>query len=156
MNTQLYTDKSFLARSINPRVLEGVGPTVIDQAISGASRKVDGFLSRRFKLPLLSFGDDIRLNVAEIAIWLTFKYKGGNPEGDSIIKDSYDEAMRWFELVATGKVNVDVVDSSPAATEEPNAPRAQARGARPRGFDRISDCGGRHGDGRGPWPDGSR
>lgn len=141
MAQTLYIDKAYLARNIAGGVLSSLGSTGQDQAIEAASEEADDYLAQRYTLPLVEWSGGLKARVADIAVWRGMKAKGFNPEGDAVIRIAYEDAIGWLKMVAAGKINPDVTDSSPGAVAQPSSPRASVRSARSRGLTSISDSG---------------
>src|SRR5262245_26310914 len=139
MAVTLYSDRSHLAQTIAPGALSRIKDATVDQAIEDASRLADSYFSQRYTLPLLSVGGDVKLRVTDIVVWYLLKGRVTAEPDLKIIRQSYEDAIRWLEQVAAGKVNPDVTDSSSGAAEQPRAPRARVTSATSRGFDSISD-----------------
>lgn len=92
-----------------------------------ASGFADGFIGKRHKLPLISWGDDLRGNTADLAHYRTMKDRGFDPAnpGDALIVESKKDAIAWLKMVASGEVELqDVVDSS--ATEHEASPLVES------------------------------
>lgn len=95
------------------------------KALDAANALADGYLGARFRLPLTSWGVDLTDKVVAIAAWRLMSLRGFDPEGgsDQVLRMSYEDAIRWFEHVAAGKV-VPVVGTSDA-TSTPGGPYVQ-------------------------------
>lgn len=152
MAVTTYTDKAHLTQTVAPGALSRMSPALVDQAIEDASRLADGYLSKRFTLPFIAVGGDVTLRVTGIAIWELLKGRVTTDNDIKLIRLPYEDAIKWFEAVAAGKINPDVTDSSSGATSQPQPPRAAARSASPRGFTSISDTGSCTGNTWDGWP----
>lgn len=120
-----YCDKADLKRvGVAAGTLDRAGTTAQDTAIEDASRFMDSFFRSRYTLPFSAVGGDVKVNCAAIACWYVMRALGFNPEGDSVIRTSYEDALSWLKGVASGTVNPDV--TSPGATGE-GAPTSRAR-----------------------------
>ena len=84
-----------------------------------ASEFADGYLASRFKLPLASWGTDLRIAVASVAAWTTLCMRGFNPDspGDSVIRQRRDDAEKWLDKVSRGSIVPGIVDSTPTTQE---------------------------------------
>lgn len=85
-----------------------------------ASGLADSYLAKRLVLPLVSWGDDLRSMVSDIARWRALKDRGFDPSnvGDGTIIQAKKDAMAWLALVSTGEVElVGATDSSPTVEE---------------------------------------
>ena len=133
---------------INPDALVDVEPTQKAAAIAAASDKMDGYLSSQFKLPLLTFGQDVRTCCAVLSGAHLLRVRGYNPEADPSVKETFDAQMQWLRDVARGIVRPQVVDSSPAAKLGVPSSQPRITSAASRGFSRMppgstfGDCGG--------------
>lgn len=84
--------------------------------ITAASGVVLGYVGKRFELPLISWGDDIRSAVAAIATFTLMKLRGFDPSNpaDQMVVKAYDDAIAWCRDVAKGLVEpVDIEDGTP-------------------------------------------
>lgn len=99
----------------------GISNADLDGTLLKRSVFADGYIGKRFLLPITAWGDDLRLAVAQLAAWdLMTTRVGMNPEAPSsmIWRDRRDEAIRWLEGVAAERIDpVGVVDSTPATIE---------------------------------------
>lgn len=94
-----------------------VATTDQDAALEAASRRADGQLTRRFTLPLLTWGEDLRQAVCDIAAYRLLKARGFNPSkggADSEqLRLGFEDALKWLKQVGDGAViPSDVQDSS--------------------------------------------
>lgn len=83
------------------------------KALDAANALADGYLAAKFKLPLTSWGEDLREAVVAIARFKLLVSRGFNPEGHAAeaIVDAKNDAIRWFEGISKGVVNPVVTDS---------------------------------------------
>lgn len=91
-----------------------------DIARATASSLVLSYMRKRFRLPLVSWSDDIKRATAHCARYDLICQRGFNPTagGDIAIRDSYLDAIKWLEQLAKGNVEPEaVVDSTPDAEE---------------------------------------
>lgn len=75
------------------------------------------YIKKRYALPLMQWGDDLRGAVVAIASWTLLCTRGANPANaaDVTVKERHDNALAWLRDVAKGLAElVDVVDSSAA------------------------------------------
>ncbi len=127
--TQYATIADLNAVGLSTAVTDGLGASapareaLLNANLIKRSVFADGYLggSGRYTLPLTAWGDDLRLAVCQLAAWdLMSVSRGFNPETPSgaMWMTRRDEAMRWLEGVAAGRVvPAGIVDSSPALTE---------------------------------------
>jgi phage gp36-like protein len=100
--------------------LAGVSTTIQDDALDAASSLADGYLVRRFTLPLSAWGDDLRRAVVHIAAWDLLCRRGFSPnrDADDVVQVRHDQAMRWLRDVSAGRVEPQgVTDASPTVTD---------------------------------------
>lgn len=87
----------------------------IESAINRASDEVDSYLRQAgYDLPLVSFGNNLRGKVLDIAIyWLASATVMLNTEDvrTNIAYLNYRWAVEWLEKVAAGKLRPDATDS---------------------------------------------
>lgn len=90
-----------------------------DAALAKASRDADGYLGKRFTLPLTAWGEDLGARVCAIAAYDLLSVRGMNPDGsDKHIADRNAEAVAWLAGVAAGRIEpAGIVDSTPAVHE---------------------------------------
>ncbi len=100
--------------------LADVSTTDQDAALDGASGIADGYLRKRYSLPLATYGDDLTTHVCSIAAWLILKTRGFNPEdpADAAIRMGYEDAIEWLESVAAGDIDPqNVTDATPTTAK---------------------------------------
>ena len=117
-----YATPSDLARlGVAAAALSDVPVPDQEAALDAASRLADSYLARRYRLPLVSWGDDLKRAVALIAAYDLIAVRGFAPEGaDEHLRLRYEDAIRWLEQVAKGEVEAQVEEA--AGTEEKGAP----------------------------------
>lgn len=85
-----------------------------------ASGEADSYVQKRKKLPLISWGADLKGATRRMSRYYAFGDRGfdpSNPADQAVVKQ-YTDAIAWLKQVASGEAElVDCVDSS-AATEE--------------------------------------
>lgn len=126
-----------------------------DAAARWASSIALGFVRKRKVLPLLSWGDDLKSAVGDLMAYKLMGKRGYSPTAgaNSVIRQSYDDAMAWLRDVSRGITElVDCIDS----TTTPNVDEAGplAAGDPIVSFDYQTRFGARGGgccgNGRGP------
>lgn len=98
--------------------------------LDAASSKADGYLGAAFRLPLISWGEDVTLAVCQIAGELLLNVRGFNPAGlnESIVEAS-KRATEWLRDVAKGVVRpAGCVDTTPAAKSVSRVTSSPKRG----------------------------
>lgn len=85
-------------------------------AIDAANATADGYLAAKFKLPLTSWGADLKQKVVVLARFELLTTRGFAPEGGAAeaITVAYQAAIKWFEGVSKGVITPTVVDSGQA------------------------------------------
>jgi phage gp36-like protein len=83
------------------------------KALDAANALADGYLGAKFKLPLTSWGEDLRDAVVAVARFKLLVSRGFNPEGKSAeaVVLAYDAAIDWFKGISKGVVTPVVIDS---------------------------------------------
>ena len=95
--------------------LESVPTPIKDRALQWASRKAAGYIRKRKVMPLVSWGDDVKEVVCELAGYFLLRRRGFKPQSGSneTIRDGYDDAIAWLIDVSKGLAElVDCVDST--------------------------------------------
>jgi phage gp36-like protein len=102
-------------------------------AITAASAVADSYLGAIYRLPLATWGADLRQKVCAIAAYeLVATQVGFNPEAghNFTILSRKDDAIRWLENVAKG-----LITPADTAGSNPPAPKAFAISSKtPRGW----------------------
>ncbi len=114
--TAYATSTDFGRLGLPAAATSNVSPQAITAALDSASRKVDGYLADEFTLPLVTWSDDLREVVCALAAWTVLTTRGFNPDSpsDAAVRTRYDDAIRWLERVADGKIRPVIKDSAPA------------------------------------------
>jgi len=102
----------------------GLTDADLNAALVAASETADSYMRSQFRLPLVSWGADLRRHVAMLAAWdILSAQRGFNPDspGNDIWLARYEQALSWFKDVSRGIVSPNVVDSTPAKRD--GAPR---------------------------------
>jgi phage gp36-like protein len=98
-----YADPEDLARvGLTHRALLGTAENVQETALQFASRLADSYLGVRFRVPLFRWGDDLRLNVAQIAAWRIMAARGydpSTPNDQQVLRVSYEDAIAWLQQI---------------------------------------------------------
>jgi phage gp36-like protein len=111
----------FQALGLPPGALVGLAEADILRALRAASARATSYLGQRYRLPLVAWGDDLRIAVAWMAAWALLSRRGFNPEAgaDVAVRKNYEDAVGWLRDVARGGLDpTDVEDSSPAVLED--------------------------------------
>lgn len=100
--------------------ISGISTTDQDAALEAASRKADSYLNSAFKLPITSWGADLKEAVCAIAAFILLKNRGFDPENpaDAAIAKGNDDAMKWLRDIAEGKATPILTDSQTGGTAD--------------------------------------
>lgn len=104
---------------IPKRSIKEIESSAIIAACLGASSLADGYLSGSFELPLVSWTEDLNLNTGHLAAAIIFRKRGADPQGpDAGVFDAEKTALKWFTLIAAGKLKPPgIVDTTPELFE---------------------------------------
>ena len=93
-------------------------------ALVSASSTADGYLGRRYGLPLVSWSFDLRQAVCYMAAYILLKRQGFNPElyDDNWVNDYY-KALTWLDDVGNRRLHPILVDNGHPLV--PNASTSQ-------------------------------
>jgi phage gp36-like protein len=92
----------------------------INSALAAASDIADSYLNKRYTLPLVSWRDDLRLRVAQIASKNLMASRGFRPGSgnDEVAVDAEKQAIAWLKDIARGDAELaGAVDSTPDVDE---------------------------------------
>lgn len=116
----LITEAEALDLGVAVEALSGVSSSQRAAAISAVSSFVLSRLAKRYKLPLVSWSDDVKRATAHIWAWDVLCLRGFNPENahDLAIKIRADQAKAWFREVVAGDAEPEaIVDASTGVDE---------------------------------------
>lgn len=99
--------------------LASIGSPARTAALVKASGVADGYLRKRFALPLSAWSDDLTQVVCEIAAYNLMSVRGFNPasNADTLLAQRYQDAIAWLKDVARGLVEPDLTDATPTVDE---------------------------------------
>lgn len=107
---------------------------VVQSALNRRSRFMDGYLIRKFKLPLLDWQDDLRGAVTDMAAYDCLIVRGYNPEGaDAAVRMRFEDAFTWAKSIPLNTTPM-VIDSSGSITPGVNDLSPTVTSAEQRGF----------------------
>lgn len=95
-----------------------VNTSVTDKAIAGADALIDSHLAARYSVPVQDVPDIIIGLAVDIAIYKICSRRSAAPDE---IRRKYDDAVRYLEKVAAGKIIIPKADSAPADTSAGSA-----------------------------------
>ncbi len=100
--------------------LSGLTTWQLDDAIAWASAEIDGYLAKRFTLPLKTVSNDIKRRCAIIASFYLLTRRGFRVNSDlnEMITKLYDDAVTWLLRVSRGDITPQCIDSTPDVDEE--------------------------------------
>ena len=115
------TTADFDVHGIRPEALPaGITSDTKAAAITAASGRADSYLGARFRLPLASWGDDLKQVVCKLAAYelvATLLVFQPDPATNAVLVDRKNDAVRWLESVAANKATpTGIVDSAPVAS----------------------------------------
>ena len=88
-----------------------VNTSVTDKAIAGADALIDSHIAARYSVPVSPVPDIIAGLAVDIAIYRIYSRRSQAPDD---IRQKYDDAVRYLEKAAAGKVIIPGADSAPA------------------------------------------
>lgn len=114
---------------IRAEALRSIDSSDLQAAILAASRTIDGYLRSRYKLPLVAWGEDIRLICARLAVYQLVVVRGFNAAraGDDQIEKQYDVSLATLRDIPPAKYSPDVTDASSEAAPGVSAPAGTAQ-----------------------------
>ncbi len=117
---QYVTKEEFLDQGLPSDAFAGLSDPTIDAALLWSSSIADSYMRKRHKLPLVSWAEDLRAIVTDIASFRLLKRHGFNPtsKSDAVVVKGYDDAINTLRDVAKGLIELDVVDATPEPDEE--------------------------------------
>lgn len=88
-----------------------VATSVVDDAIASAQALIDGYLRKRYTLPLASVPEEIKSIAIVIA---AYELYGHRPhfETPERIENDYKNALSQLDKIATGRLVLDAVDNT--------------------------------------------
>lgn len=118
---QLYCEPADITRHGIPKAaVESVPFEVLADKCLTASEEAAGYLASAYKLPIVSWGTDLRKHVAIMATYDLMRFSGYDPDSgkDSLIRIGRDDAIAWLNRIAAGKLRpVTIIDSEPEVME---------------------------------------
>jgi phage gp36-like protein len=122
-----FIDESQVLRLTDDNNLGQINEQVVSEIIASASATIDGYLAKRYKLPLLQSCSQLKEWAGAIVRHeLHMRRPDGSDDLPKAVVRSYDNAMKSLREVRDCKLDLTVVDSS-EATSEPVIRRAKAK-----------------------------
>lgn len=114
------TVAAFKAQILPADAIAGLTDPVISEAIAYASGVADGYLRKRYALPITGWSDDLKLAVGSLAQFYLISKRGFRPGSgyDQIVVKRNDDAIAWLRDVSKGLVEIGCTDSTPATDED--------------------------------------
>lgn len=110
---RLFGQREMLA--LTDRDTQGViDQAVADSALADAESEINGYLARRYVLPLAEVDPKLRTTACAIA---RYYLTGSEATETQPVRDRYRDAVRWLEKVASGEVLL--VDATGRALGDP-------------------------------------
>lgn len=118
--SQYATTADFTAGGLPAPALSSVPSGTVTAALVAASGVVDGYMRKRYHLPLTSWDEDVTRATVHIATYDLLSLRGFAPaQGvDPLVVKRYDDAILWLRDVAKGLVEPGVTDSTPDHPED--------------------------------------
>lgn len=91
---------------------DAIDTDVVDRAIEDADAVIDGYVGRRYQLPLAAVPALITDLSQAIAIWKLHRFE---PPGK--VKTDYEDAIRTLRDISSGSIVLDVEGEEPEGTE---------------------------------------
>lgn len=116
---QYLSTAEFQAQTLNGAALAGINDTDQATALTWASGVAASYLRKRYALPLVSWGEELKQKVGELAQWFLLTRRGFKPNSgsDEVARLRYEDAISWFKDVSRGLVEIDCVDQTPTVDE---------------------------------------
>ena len=87
----------------------------VDKALADADGEIDGYVGSRHTVPLNPVPPIINKNSVDIAIYNLYSRRQGPPDHR---ETRYKNAIKFLELVASGKVSLGALDPDPVPANE--------------------------------------
>jgi phage gp36-like protein len=112
---QVYvTPEDLAAMSLPEAATADMDPQIIARACIDVSNEADGYLRRRYSMPLTSGGSELTRKLAHILAYEVLRRRGFQPEGpDELVVVEKNESIKWLAKVGAGTVSPGIVDSTP-------------------------------------------
>ena len=113
MGSQYCNPSDLTTYGINPIALSDVSLPEQTAACVAASERADSYMRGRYSLPLLSWGQDVTMMTAYVAVYMLMSARGYNPSAgaDDMIRVRYEDAIKWFEGIQRQNTHPDVTPS---------------------------------------------
>jgi phage gp36-like protein len=115
------TAQELLDQGVPAAGLSGLTNAQLVDAIAWASDEIDGYIAKRFALPLIApYAGDLKRRCAIIASFYLLTTRGFRVTGElnEMISKLYDDALKWLLSVSKGDISPTWIDSTPQLDEE--------------------------------------
>jgi phage gp36-like protein len=106
----------------------------VNQAIGDAETEINAYTSKRYPTPFNPVPGIVKKLAVDMAIYNLFSRKGFPNEGDKVIQDRYNSAVRMLKDIANGTIQLGGTGETPAPPP-PGGPEIKVS---PRIFSRSS------------------
>lgn len=129
------TVAQFRLRAPQAQAFVQLTDALISATIEERSRWLDGYLSRKFVLPLITWQSDLTQKVIDCVAYDVMMTRGFNPDSpsDAHLRMRFEDAQKWADKIPLGTTPM-VVDSSGATKPGINATTPTVTTATQRGF----------------------
>lgn len=120
-SVEYITDAEMLRLGLPGDALSAVPADVRDRFRLAACDQASSYLKKRFTLPALEWGTDLKVAVARVAAFEILSFRGFDPASESgaLVVKRADDSLAWLRDVARGIVEpVDFIDSTPELDEQ--------------------------------------
>lgn len=116
--SQFATLAEFAVHGIPAAATSNLAPETITAALVAASSVAESYFRKRHTLPILEWDEATTQHVCALAAYNLIGARGFAATGnDAQLERRRDVALRWFERVAAGMVEPQIVDSTPSVEE---------------------------------------
>lgn len=117
-----------LLQLADPDDMGVIDATIVEKALKKASAEIDGYLAGRYSLPLTIDVPILREKACDLAwYYLNSNKSFSNVEGG--IRKSYEDCIRYFELIARGSVKLPMPATETAMQVVSNEAMMQSSGS---------------------------
>jgi len=98
-------DDDVLIQLTDDKDIGSIVTAVIDDAVMNTCGEIDGYLRRRYDLPLSETPAILKTYALDITLYRLYCRRQGPPK---YLKKLYDDAISYLKLIASGKVDLDI------------------------------------------------
>ena len=123
----------------SPARREELAAPIIDEAIADADGEIDGYLAKRYPVPLRSVPKIINKCSKDIAVYNLFARIGIQEGGEeNIVRERYQQSIRYLTMISEGKASLNLDSGGSGSGSGGSAPGTFAMTSSPRLFSRES------------------